>query len=59
VPLAVAAGRLEQSFAELTDQPNQWFLVDPAGWIMMRFDDDLDYKAAISDLKFLLKNSAG
>jgi len=25
----------------------------------MRFDDDLDYKAAISDLKFLLKNSAG
>jgi len=59
VPLAVAAGRLEQSFAELTDQPNQWFLVDPAGWVMMRFDDDLDYKAAISDLKFLLKNSAG
>ena len=45
VPLAVAAGRLEQSFAELTDQPNQWFLVDPAGWIMMRFDDATSLEA--------------
>jgi len=26
---------------------------------MMHFGDDLDYKAVIADLKFLLKNSGG
>ena len=46
-------------FPELSDQPNQWFLVDPEGWIMMRFDDSLDYKAVLTDLKFLLKHSGG
>jgi hypothetical protein len=39
--------------------PSTWYLVDPAGWVMMSFDDTLDYKAILSDLKFLLKNSAG
>ncbi len=46
-------------FPELAADANQWYLVDPAGWIMMRFDDSLDYKAVLSDLKFLLKNSGG
>ena len=36
-----------------------WYLVDPGGWVMMRFPDSLEYKAIISDLKFLLKNSGG
>ena len=36
-----------------------WYLVDPAGWVMMYFPDALDYKAIITDLKFLLKNSGG
>jgi len=36
-----------------------WYLVDPAGWVMMYFPDALDYKAVITDLKFLLKNSGG
>lgn len=39
--------------------PAGWYLVDPGGWVMMRFPDALDYKAIISDLKFLLKNSGG
>jgi len=33
--------------------------LEPAGWVMMHFGDDLDYKAVIADLKFLLKNSGG
>lgn len=36
-----------------------WYLVDPAGWVMMRYPNDLNYKAVITDLKFLLKNSGG
>ena len=34
-------------------------LVDPAGWIMMMYDDSTDYRDVMSDLKFLLKNSGG
>jgi hypothetical protein len=40
-------------------QSSHWYLVDPAGWVMMRFDDSLSYKDIIKDLKFLLKNSGG
>ena len=36
-----------------------WYLVDPSGWVMMRYPNDLNYKAVITDLKFLLKNSGG
>ncbi len=36
-----------------------WFLVDPAGWVMMFYDDKLSYKEVLRDLKFLLKNSGG
>lgn len=59
VPLVVSTDTLDSYFPELTNSNAQWFLIDPAGWIMMRFDDNLDYKAVMSDLKFLLKNSGG
>ena len=42
------------------EAPNsEWFLVDPAGWVMMSYTLDTHYKDITSDLKFLLKNSAG
>lgn len=50
---------LQQLFPELTDNPETWYLVDPAGWIMMSYSPDISYKNVISDLKFLLKNSNG
>lgn len=40
-------------------QPNAWYLVDPSGWVMMRYSTDVNYKDVIGDLKFLLKNSGG
>jgi hypothetical protein len=46
-------------FAELADEPASWYLMDPAGWIMMRYDPSIGYKDVISDLKFLIKNSNG
>lgn len=54
----------EELFSEFApqqgaEQGGGWYLVDPAGWIMMHFQDDLGYKAIIADLKFLLKNSGG
>jgi hypothetical protein len=39
--------------------PGTWFLMDPAGWVMMAYTPDIHYKEVISDLKFLLKNSNG
>ena len=52
-----------ESFAELfreaEGRPDTWYLMDPAGWVMMRYDDAVDYKDVIGDLKFLLKNSNG
>jgi len=59
VPLVMDSGFMLNHFPEIADNDAQWFLVDPAGWVMMRFEDELDYKAVISDLKFLLKNSGG
>jgi hypothetical protein len=46
-------------FAELGAAPDTWYLVDPAGWIMMSYTPEISYKDVISDLKFLLKNSNG
>lgn len=46
-------------FPELTAEPASWYLMDPAGWIMMRYDPSVGYKDVISDLKFLIKNSNG
>ena len=39
--------------------PNSWYLVDPSGWVMMRYSTEVNYKDVIGDLKFLLKNSGG
>lgn len=46
-------------FPELADREDSWYLMDPAGWVMMRYDDEVSYKDVIADLKFLLKNSNG
>lgn len=51
--------RFEAMFPELSSNPNSWYLMDPAGWVMMRYDPTVDYKDVISDLKFLIKNSNG
>jgi hypothetical protein len=64
VALDTTPAIFENLFSELSSQSSApsgggWYLVDPAGWIMMHFPDDLGYKAVIADLKFLLKNSGG
>jgi len=59
VALTASAQASGELFPEQSTDSGYWYLVDPAGWIMMRFDDSLDYKAVLSDLKFLLKNSGG
>ena len=38
---------------------SSWYLVDPSGWVMMRYASEVNYKDVIGDLKFLLKNSGG
>ncbi len=58
-PLTLAESALDKLVPETLDQPGQWYVVDPAGWIMMRVADDLHYKDVISDLRFLLKHSGG
>ncbi len=46
-------------FSEYHADPTTWYLVDPAGWVMMSYNDAIHYKDVIADLKFLLKNSGG
>ena len=58
-PLTIPASQLNALVPESVDQPEHWYVVDPAGWIMMRISDDLYYKDVISDLRFLLKHSGG
>ena len=58
-PLTLASNQLDTLVPETLDQPGQWYVVDPAGWIMMRVADDVHYKDVISDLRFLLKHSGG
>lgn len=38
-------------------QTANFYVVDPAGWVMMYYTDAHDYKAVIKDMKFLLSNS--
>ena len=45
-------------FVEHQADASIWYLVDPAGWIMMSYNGEVHYKDVISDLKFLLKNSS-
>ena len=57
--LTVSLESLSKLTPEVLASPAQWYVVDPAGWIMMRVADDLYYKDVISDLRFLLKHSGG
>lgn len=59
IALEASSQDFDGLFSEVRSGEGGWYLVDPAGWVMMRFDDGLDYKAVITDLKFLLKNSGG
>jgi hypothetical protein len=45
-------------FSEYQRDPGTWYLVDPAGWIMMSYDAGTPYRDVMADLKFLLKNSS-
>ena len=45
-------------FEEYQEDATTWYLLDPAGWIMMSYNGEVHYKDVISDLKFLLKNSS-
>ncbi len=55
--LQVDAAAHRELFSEYYQQPGTWYLVDPAGWVMMSYTDEVHYKDVIADLKFLLKNS--
>jgi hypothetical protein len=55
--LGVSPRDFSTLFPELPQNPETWYLVDPAGWIMMSYDDSVGYRDVMSDLKFLLKNS--
>lgn len=56
--LAVSGDGFESLFIEHTRDPSTWYLVDPAGWIMMSYNSEVTYKDVMADLKFLLKNSS-
>jgi hypothetical protein len=56
--LTLDSGDYGLLFAEHVADPSTWYLVDPQGWIMMFYNDEVPYKDVISDLKFLLKNSS-
>ncbi|KZX58147.1 hypothetical protein A3709_01375 [Halioglobus sp. HI00S01] len=58
-PLVLGDRAFDQLFPELAADQTTWYLVDPAGWVMMSYTGDISYKDVISDLKFLLKNSNG
>ena len=55
--LTLPEAEIEQLMPTTLSGSSHWYLVDPAGWIMMRVATDLYYKDVISDLRFLLKNS--
>ncbi len=56
--LELAPGSYRELFPERAEDASTWYLVDPAGWIMMSYNREIPYKDVISDLKFLLKNSS-
>ncbi len=57
--LTLPAAGYAALFVEHTADSSTWYLVDPAGWIMMSYNNKVPYKDVIADLKFLLKNSGG
>ena len=56
--ITLAPGGFDALFAEQRGDDSIWYLVDPAGWVMMSYNSEVGYKDVISDLKFLLKNSS-
>jgi len=57
--LRLSAGGVDRLFGEVRQDNSTWYLVDPAGWIMMSYNSGTGYKDVIADMKFLLKNSGG
>lgn len=57
--LMLSAADYATLFPEHGTDASTWYLVDPAGWMMMSYNDQVPYKDVISDLKFLLKNFGG
>ena len=58
--LKIDAATFDRYFAQSQLQPlrdQQYFLVDPAGWLMMYYNPRHSGKAVMKDLKFLLSNS--
>ncbi|MEP6389747.1 MAG: hypothetical protein ABJ056_07465 [Halioglobus sp.] len=58
IPLYMSGADFDVAFSEYLAARDTWYLVDPAGWIMMSYSSEVTYKDVISDLKFLLKNSS-
>jgi hypothetical protein len=58
LPIQLRQKDFSAMFSEYEADTSVWYLVDPAGWIMMSYNADVTYKDVISDLKFLLKNSS-
>ena len=56
--LTIDSKGYDQLFPEVGTDASTWYLVDPAGWVMMSYNSEIHYKNVISDLKFLLKNSS-
>ena len=57
--LTVPAAGYNGLFEEHSSDAGTWYLADPAGWIMMSYNEQVPYKDVIADLKFLIKNSGG
>ena len=56
--LALEEGGHNGLFAEHGSDPGTWYLVDPAGWVMMSYNARTSYRDVIADLKFLQRNSS-
>lgn len=56
--LRASPEEFDKLFAEHLQAEDTWYLMDPAGWIMMAYNNSVSYKDVIADLKFLLKNSS-
>ena len=57
--LLLSKAEQKEFFPEQREDSTTWYLVDPAGWVMMAYNNQVPYKDVIADLKFLLKNSGG
>lgn len=57
VQVLVAEPAAFDKFSEGFAASHAYYVVDPAGWMMMAYRVDHDYQGVITDLKFLLTNS--